>query len=324
MDDVDAQRLMIKVARLYHTHGMRQTDIARRLQISQSRVSRLLTQAEESQIVRTVVAVPRHINAELEEVIEEKYGLAEVHVVDVVGCEDGELTRDLALATAAHLHDVATDAPTIGFTSWSRTLRLMVDNLQPLRTHTARVVETVGDLGPPGLQHEAARSTQRLAALTGGEPVFLRTPGVVATPDLKRMVLSHDSYAIDALRLLDEVDLLLIGVGTSLADPDLRPGDHFFTDDQLARVRAAGAVAEICLHFLDAEGNVIDHAIEDVVVGITTDQLAKARRRWTVAGGERKHAAVRAALCGGWVDTLVTDTTTAEYLAEAPGPVAST
>ena len=64
MDDVDQQRLMIKVARLYHTHGMRQTDIAKRLQISQSRVSRLLTQAEEASIVRTVVAVPPHIHAE--------------------------------------------------------------------------------------------------------------------------------------------------------------------------------------------------------------------------------------------------------------------
>ena len=45
----------------------------------------------------------------------------------------------------------------IGFTSWSQTLRLMVEALQPLRTRTEHVVELLGDLGPPELQHEAAR-----------------------------------------------------------------------------------------------------------------------------------------------------------------------
>ena len=33
-----------------------------------------------------------------------------------------------------------------------------------------------------------------------------------------------------------------------------------------------------------------------------------------MAAGSQKHAAIRAALLGGWVDTLVTDTGTAEYL----------
>src|SRR5829696_7856262 len=39
-------RLMTKVVRLYHEHGIRQPEIARRLHVSQARVSRLLKQAE--------------------------------------------------------------------------------------------------------------------------------------------------------------------------------------------------------------------------------------------------------------------------------------
>jgi DNA-binding transcriptional regulator LsrR (DeoR family) len=54
LENVDHLRLVTKVARLYYTHGLRQTDIAERLQISQSRVSRLLSQAEEANIVRIV------------------------------------------------------------------------------------------------------------------------------------------------------------------------------------------------------------------------------------------------------------------------------
>ncbi len=313
MPDVDQQRLMVKVARLYHTHGMRQTDIAKRLQISQSRVSRLLTQAEEAAIVRTVVAIPPHIHAALEEEVEERYGVGEVHVVETVSTDSAELNRDLAHAMAFLLQEISFEAPTVALTSWSQTLRLMVDQLQPLRTKTERVVETLGDLGPPDLQHAAARTTQRLAALTGAQPVFLRTPGVVPSADLRDLLLSRDPYARQALELLDSVDLALVGIGACEVDPALRSGDNFFTDDQFAQMRERGAVGEVCLHFLDAEGQLVG-GLDDLVVGITAAQLKATRRRWAVAGGPRKHAAVRAALAGGWVDTLVTDVGTAEYL----------
>lgn len=316
--DLDQQRLMIKVARLYHTHGMRQTDIAQRLRISQSRVSRLLTQAEEAAIVRTVVAVPAHIHADLEERVEKRYDVSDVHVIDAVSDNEVELGRDLAHAMAALLHEVPFDARVIGFTSWSKTLRLMVDALQPMRTRTEHVVEMLGDLGPPDLQHDAARSTQRFAALTGAQPVFLRTPGVVPSAEIKEVLLSRDLHAREALAMLDSVDLALIGIGACELDPGLRSGDNFFTDDQFATMRDRGAVGEVCLHFLDAEGKLVPGELDEHVIGVTLAQLRSARRRWAVAGGRRKHDAVRAALRGGWVDTLVTDAATAEYLVSAP------
>lgn len=319
-DDLDAQRLMIKVARLYHSHGMRQTEIAQRLKISQSRVSRLLTQAEEAAIVRTVVAVPERIHADLEERVEARYGLSEVHVIDAVSENAEELGRDLAHATASLLHDSSFEAATIGFTSWSKTLRLMVDALQPMRTRTERVVEMLGDLGPPDVQHAAARSTQRLASLAGGQPVFLRTPGVVPSPDIKDLLLDRDLYAREALGLLDSIDFALVGIGACELDPALRSGDNFFTDQQFDEMRERGAVGEVCLHFLDADGVPIESGLDDLVIGVTLHQLRSARRRWAVAGGPRKHQSIRAALAGGWVDTLVTDTGTAEFLLSGAEP----
>jgi DNA-binding transcriptional regulator LsrR (DeoR family) len=284
-DEVDARRLIIKVARLYHTHGMRQTDIAKRLQISQSRVSRLLAQAEAASLVRTVVAVPPHIHAELEEQIENRYGVTAVHVVDAVSAEEDEIGRDLAHAMAALLQDVTFEARTIGFTSWSRTLRLMVEALAPMRTQTERVVELLGDLGPPTLQHDAARSTQRFAALTGGQPVFLRTQGVVPSKEVKDLLLAQDPYARQALEMLDELDLALVGIGACEVNPALRSGGNFFTGDQLEQMRKAGAVGEVCLHFLDAAGKPVDGELDDLMIGISRDQLRSA------AGDERSPAA---------------------------------
>lgn len=316
----DSQRLMIKVARLYHTHGMRQTEIASRLQISQSRVSRLLTQAEESAVVRTVVAVPQHSHADLEEQVEARYGLSEVHVIDAVSDDEAELGRDLAHTMASLLHGIAFEVPTIGFTSWSKTLRLMVEALQPMRSRTHRVVEMLGDLGPPDLQHDAAHSTQRFATLTGGQPVFLRTPGVVPSPEVKELLLSRDPYASEALQLMDSLDLALVGIGACEVDPVLRSGDNFFTHAHFDQMRGLGAVGELCLHFLDANGAPVESELDDLVVGVTLEQLRSARRRWAVAGGHRKHLAIRAALAGGWVDALVTDASTAAFLMSGSDP----
>jgi DNA-binding transcriptional regulator LsrR (DeoR family) len=43
-------------------------------------------------------------------------------------------------------------------------------------------------------------------------------------------------------------------------------------------------------------------------------QLKQVRRVVGIAGGRRKTAAIRGALAGGWINTLITDRTTAERL----------
>jgi len=319
MADDGALRLVTKVARLYHTHGLRQTEIATRLGISQSRVSRLLQQAEESGIVRTVVAVPLNVHAQLEESLEQRFGLTEVHVVEATGDEEAEVLRDISVAAASILGELSLEASTVGWTSWSRTLRTMVNALMPMHLGTRSVIEMVGDLGPPALQHEAARATQQLAALLGGEPVFLRTPGVVPTAEVAKALLGQDGYARHALNMLDDLDLTLLSISSIEPSEPLEPGRNFFTSKQLKEVRSAGAVGEICMRYIDADGAPVDSSLDELTIGVTLDQLTKARRRWAVVGGVRKVPALRAALTGGWVDVLVTDLETARHLAEESG-----
>ena len=74
-EDIGQRRLMTKVAWLYHMRDMRQHEIARRLRLSQPRVSRLLRTAEEAGIVRTVVDPPDGMFADLEDALEARYGL---------------------------------------------------------------------------------------------------------------------------------------------------------------------------------------------------------------------------------------------------------
>lgn len=305
-------RLMSQVARLYHVRNLRQREIADLLQMSQARVSRLLAQAQEQGFVRTAVIVPEGLHPDLEGAIELAYGVNEVHVVEVTSEES--IPVELGIVAGQYFSESPIEGDLVGFTSWSTTLRVMARELEPSRGGGRRaVVEMLGDLGSPELQHEAARATQRLANSLGAEPVFLRTPGVVSDRERQRSVLA-DPYVARTLDLLDNLDVAFVGVGPADTHGPLMAGDNFFGADQLASVREAGAVGQLLQRFVDGQGDPIATPLDDLVIGITLAQLRSAGRRIVVAGGQTKHAALAACLRGGWVDLLITDLASARHL----------
>lgn len=310
-------RLMSQVARLYHVRNLRQREIAELLHMSQARVSRLLALAQEQGFVRTAVVVPEGLHPDLEGAIELAYGVNEVHVVEVTSEES--IPVELGIVAAQYFSESPIEGELIGFTSWSTTLQVMARELEPNRGGGQRaVVEMLGDLGSPELQHEAARATQRLANSLGAEPVFLRTPGVVADPGRQRLVLA-DPYVARTLEMLGRLDAAFVGVGPADMHGPLLEGDNFFTSQQLQSVRDRGAVGQLAQRFIDAEGRCVATPLDDLVVGVTLAQLRAAGRRIVVAGGHSKHGALTACLRGGWVDLLITDVATARHLDAVAG-----
>jgi DNA-binding transcriptional regulator LsrR (DeoR family) len=311
--DVQQMRLITRVARLHHMQGLRQGEIAETLDISQASVSRFLALAQEQGIVRTIVVPPEGLYPELEDGLAALYGLKSVYVVDMTARESG-LEQILGAAAAQCLANELSDGTVLGLTSWSATLREMAKLLQPQeQTGIARVVELLGDLGSPRLQHEAALATQQVARAFDAEPVYLRTPGVIPNAALRKIALD-DAHVQSALKLMDKIDVALVGVGPADFHGPLEAADNFFTARQLAGVRAAGAVGQIHQRFIDARGEAVATPLDEQVVGITLDQLRRVPRKIVVGGGAGKHAALAGALAGKWIDVLVTDVNSANYL----------
>ncbi len=299
------------VARAYHLRGMRQAEIAERMALSQTQVSRLLQQAEGQGIVRKSVIPTPGIFSAIEEQLEDRFGLSQCHVVDTSGAE---LLDDLGAVLASVVENSSIAADTVGYPSWSRTLGAMVTALQQNNNKAQHVVELLGDLGSPALAHAATDSTQRLAALLRAEPVFLRAPGVVPSAKARQTLLEQDPYARRALSLMSRLDLAFVSVAEVGVPHHLADGDTFYRPDQMEFARSRGAVGQICLRFIDRNGKPVHTKLDEMIIGVTLDQLANARQRWAAAGGPAKWEAIRAALVGGWLDILVTDKDTAEYL----------
>ncbi|MGW5241517.1 sugar-binding transcriptional regulator [Monashia sp. NPDC004114] len=311
-------RLMTKVARLYHEQGVRQPEIAKRLNISQPRVSRLLKKAVATGIVRTTVVTPRGVFAEIEDEIEQRYGLQEVVVADT-GEDDDEyvITPALGAAAAYYLETTLTGGERIGVSSWSSTLLATVDSMRPRNSHECEsVVQVLGGLGQPSAQARATHLVGRLVQVTGAKATYLPAPGLVTSDATRRALLEEDSIA-QAIDAFPDLTVLLAGIGSLMPSPLLRASGNAVSSQDEDLLRSAGAVGDVCMRYFDAAGNPVKSHLDDRILGIDTASMQRIPRRIGVAGGRRKHEAIRAALLGGWITALVTDSATAAYLREA-------
>src|SRR5205823_5527569 len=91
------------------------------------------------------------------------------------------------------------------------------------------------------------------------------------------------------------------------------------TEDEVAELRNAGAVGEICARFFDIDGQACVTSLDRRTVGLDLSQLRAVPLVIGVACGKHKANAILGAVRGGYVKSLVTDDVTAtEVLALAP------
>ena len=306
-------RLVTRVARMYHEQGFKQPQIAEALHVSQAKVSRLLKKAEDLGIVRVMIVPPPGGHSDLEEALVTRYGLLDAVVADAPPDDEKAITSAVGAAAATYLEDVLLGHERIGISSWSETLLAMVTVLSRRAQPVAdTVTQVIGGVGIPEAQVQATRLTEQLATLMGGKPLFLPTPGVVSAALRDAMLAEpYVTHVVDAWK---DLTILLAGIGSLEPSPLLQRSGNAIADADQDSLRALGAVGDICLRFFDAEGRHVDSDLDLRVVGIDPATLLSVPRRVGVAGGPRKHSAIRAAILGRWVNVLVTDIETAEAL----------
>jgi DNA-binding transcriptional regulator LsrR (DeoR family) len=320
MPEPDQLRLLAQVARMYHERGLKQPEIAVELHLSQARVSRLLKQAVDLGIVRTVVTLPPGVYTDLEDEVRDRYALRDVVVVDAGGA-GGDVIRALGAGAAQYLDATLTGGEVIGISSWSETLLSAVESLRSQNGQPAeQVVQLVGGVGNPQVQVQATRLASRLAEMTGAEPVFLPAPGLVSSPAVCRALMDDTSVAAVADAWL-RVTMALVGIGSLEPSPLLQRSGNAVADADREALRRLGAVGDVCYRFFDERGELVDSGLDGRVVGIPPRDFRRIPRRLGIAGGERKFSAIRAALLGGWVNVLITDLTMARRLLQAPESV---
>jgi DNA-binding transcriptional regulator LsrR (DeoR family) len=306
-------RLLTKVSKLYYEDELNQDEIVERLHISRSTISRCLKQARDDGIVKIIVIPPVGTYANLERQIEEKYQIEEAIISNIEASDSPQIiSRELGAAAASYLLRVLKPTDIVGI-SWGYTIRGMVSALEPRDFPDVKIVQMTGGIGIPESEAHAAELSRRMARLLSCKPVLLPAPGVVQNRQMRDVYLMGD-YVKAAMNLLPDITLAFVGIGSLNSYSILVRDENILTEDDINRVGARGAVGDIALHFINAEGQLVSSDLEERIIGIDLDQIRKIPRVVGVAGGINKVEPIRAALRGGLLDVLVTDQVTAEAL----------
>jgi len=310
----EEQRLMTKIAYLYHKRGYKQSEIAKQLDLSQATVSRTLKRAEEEGIVRVSVTIPTGVYTELEEALCEKYDLKAAIVVHCDDQNDEAVFDHVGSAAAYYIETTLGSNEIVGLSSWSSTLLAMVNAMHPLaKASHAKVVQMLGGMGNPSAEIYAARITEQFASLVQGDPVYLPAPGVARSQDAHADAMS-DPFVREATAYFDKITLAIVGIGSVEPSKLLQSSGNVFSEEELEALQQTGAVGDVCLRFFNIEGEPVDLPLDKRVVSIPLKQLKNVKRIVGVAGGKRKLNAIRGALNGQLINVLITDHQTAQAL----------
>jgi DNA-binding transcriptional regulator LsrR (DeoR family) len=312
--DPAASRMLFKIAQAYYSDGLTQKQIGDRYGLSRMKVSRLLKQARELQIVQITLYPMEPVHAKLEKCLEEKYGLDEAIIVTPDDDGPDAIRRALGYPAAECLLRSLHEKSSIVIT-WGSTLASVVDVLPVESWPEVQVVQGLGGLSGPGSPTNAVDLTRRIANRLRAKPLLLASPGYVGRKEV-RDALMQVPAVVEVLRAAAASDIALVGIGAPTEDGVVFR-EQILEGGDLERLTAKGMVGDIALCFFDKEGRPVADEVSDRLVGLTLAQIRNIPRVIGVAGGEGKVNAIRGALLGKLVNVLVTDDKTAAMLLDA-------
>ena len=292
--------LSATVARRYYFDGVSKSDIAAELDLSRFKVARLLDQARESGLVRIEFDYRGEIDLDLSLRLRAAYGLRHCVVVDVPEDDDEMLRAGLGRAAAALLSEIVTAEDTLGLV-WARSLLAMSGSLERLAPCT--VVQLTGALSRPDVDESSVELVRDVARIAGGPAHWFHAPMIVPDAATARVMRTQPEVA-RTLDMARGVTKAVVGVGAWQAG--LSTVADAVGDAERQAIHALGVRAEVGGIQLDAHGVTVPTSLSERVIGIDAEQLRAVDDVIGLVYGPAKADAVRAALRGGFVSSLVT------------------
>ena len=301
------EELQARVAWYYYVGNLTQQQIATRIGSNRVRVNRLLAAGRESGLVQITINSKIASCTELEQRLIERYGLGDAIVVPTP--DRAEHVRDaIGVGAGAYLSKIIRDGSTIGI-GWGRTLRAVLRSIQGRNYEALSIVALLG-----GLSHVSGINTFEIVSdlgLFNADQHFFAAPIYASGEKARDIILQQDAIR-ETYEKARKADLAIITVGDMVESLVVTYG--LGGGDQVKTLMAAGAVGDVVGHFIDANGDIVDHPLNRRTVAISLEDLRGIRKVVMVAGGRKKIEIMRAALRGRYVTVLVTDEHSAKRL----------
>ncbi|MDL9981145.1 sugar-binding transcriptional regulator [Microbacterium sp. ASV49] len=310
---VDEELLSVRVAELYYDAGKTQDEIGALLGISRWKAGRLLTQARESGIVRIEIVHPSARRLGVERALRTRFPRLTDAVVVPAFDDEAALVDRVSQAAAEHLRALRPVPRTLGV-SWGRTLTAVADRLQNGWARGVTVVQVNGGVSVNRRPGGAAHLASTIAERASGDVVLLPSPAILEQEETAHAIQADRTVAAVLDRAAD-ADAYIFSAGVCDAS-SAHVENGYLTLADIRRLQQRGAVGDVLGRYIDADGNIVDPALDVRTVGMPLSRLRSAATAIFVTAGAAKHDLARTVVGTGLCTVIVTDETTARALLE--------
>jgi DNA-binding transcriptional regulator LsrR (DeoR family) len=307
-----ALALAATAARRFYLDGASKSEIAAELGLSRFKVARMLDWARDSGLVRIELHYEGEIDLDLSARLGTRYGLRRCLVIDSAEDDETLLRTNLGRVAAGLLAEIVERDDVLGL-AWSRTLMAMRSALTTLAP--CAVVQLTGALGRADVDEGSIELVRDVARIANGPAFCFYAPMIVPDADTATSLRAQTEVA-QAIARFGELTKAIVSIGawargqSTVADA--------ISQTEYDEYQRLGTCAELCGIQLDSEGTTLTTALSERIVGIGPEQLRAVSEIIAIAYGTSKAQAVRAAVRGGFVTSLITHASLARELLELP------
>ncbi|MGO4407622.1 sugar-binding transcriptional regulator [Bosea sp. RAF48] len=310
----DQNELKLKAAWLYFVEGHTQEQVAERIGISRIKVLRLLAAAREDGTVKISINSQADSIFTLQRQLERHLKLSEAVVAPASAQSEASIAAVVGHATGQYISEQLFAGATVGV-GWGATLKVCMQALTWREIEDLTVVSLLGGLTNATADNPSAVSW-RLADFYKTKLYQIAAPVFLPQADLARQLWAIPGFQ-DLRERARRVDIALISVGSLGEEASIfRRG--ILEKDELKSLAAAGAVGDVLCHFVDADGRLVDHAVNQRVMAVSPADLHDVGNVVISSGGQHKAKAIRAGIAATKATVLITDTSAAKALLKLP------
>ncbi len=313
MDTKADTELIVKVAWLYYFMNLTQQEIAEKLSLSRPKIGRLLKKALDEGLVEIRLSPSvQSYNLTIENELESRFGLREALVVS--SAEDQPTLYDnLGMACARYLERVLEPNFILGI-GMGTTVRAILPHLTHHEPCNGTIITLSGGFSQPGHDTSNYNAAWPLSDLLQANLEQLYCPLVVQNKEARDAILSDRSLS-GQLKRAAESNIAIISIGIVHQNMSLHRLEFCEAED-VERLKAAGAVAEVLTNFIDIHGNQVKTDLDGRMIGLSIQDLKDIPTTIAISGGMEKARAILGALRTGSINVLVTDQKVAQTLIE--------
>jgi DNA-binding transcriptional regulator LsrR (DeoR family) len=296
--------LLIMVARCYYIDNLPQGRIAKLVNVSQSKISRMLSLARERGLVRFSVPDYQPRNISLEREFRQKFEVDAVVIRTAPGVRGADLRQSVGYfagpVAARWIQPNSTVAVAGG-----RAMRSLIEHMRPeAPDRTVTIAQAMGNIDSCPGPYDAVELGRTLAWRWQATFLTLNVPGILPDKETCRRFLQLEQIS-SVTQHLTTARITFVGVGT--LDNSVFVERNVLGPEQIHLLRKAGAVGEILGRFYDSEGNECDTEFRERVVSLGLDRLRDLPQVVAVVVGSDRSAAVLAGIRGGLIKGLIMD-----------------